>query len=218
MDTRRLAALSIVLTSVLAAGGCAVKKYDFVYEPRSTTDVGSGAAVVLLAVSDQRPEVLGQGGKEKPTWVGIQRGGYYGAKFDVHTASGRPFAVDVADILKQDLTAAGFRVLTVTDSRAQDVAAALKAQGAERGLAIVLKAYHSDALGRIVVEWDFEATAYGANGETLATNESSGKKEMKGSAWNPTKVANKKIPPFVADVLRELVVGNAGMVKALGNS
>jgi hypothetical protein len=65
------------------------------------------------------------------------------------------------------------------------------------------------------LEWDFEATVQGPDGQSLASNHLQGKQELQGSFMNPPKAAKQKVPPFFYDLMRELVVGDPEMVEAL---
>lgn len=203
-----------LLLLAAAATGCAMgNTHTFDYRPPSREALGADQPVVLFAVDDRRKEIVEEG--EPASWVGEQRGGY-GNPFNVKTTSGRPFAEEVVETVRRDLEALGFRVvLSDRTADAVDIATALAEAGAHRGLAIEMRNFNSNTYSNIDVEWEFEATVLGAAGEPINSHRIEGRRTLEGSLLNPPKAAKEKVPPFFYELMRELVTGNAEMVRAL---
>jgi len=66
-----------------------------------------------------------------------------------------------------------------------------------------------------VVEWEFEATVLGPDGEEAESHRIEGRKTLQGSVINPPRAATEKVPPFSYELMHELVAGNADVVRAL---
>lgn len=215
MDRMRPRFVSMLVVALLAvaASGCAVgNTHTFRYAPATGHDLGNGRVVVVFGVEDLRKDIVE--GDEPLSWVGEQRSGY-GIPFTVKTADGKAFAKVVQETLQRDLESVGFRTAVVDETSPGDVATVLSEAGAERGLVVVMRIFNSDTYTDIDVEWDFEATVYGPDGEKLASNRLQGKQELEGSFLNPPKAAKQKVPPFFYDLMRQLVVGDPDMAAAL---
>jgi len=161
---------SVPLLALLAllVGGCAVgNKYEYRL-PRMPLSVQGGGAIGL-AVTDQRPYILG--GDKDPDFVGLQRGGY-GNPFDVTTASGRPMAEDMAETLKTGLETKGFRVTLL--KAAADDPAALGREAASLGLhrvvALQIKEWKTDTMMRTKLVYDLKLFIVDPAGAVVARN------------------------------------------------
>lgn len=202
------------LLLLVAAGACAFgNTHTFDYRPPAGQEIGGGELVLLFAVEDRRKEIVEEG--EPASWVGEQRGGY-GNPFNVLTTSGRPFAEEVAETVHRDLEAIGFRVVLAEQVVGSTGAAATLADaGASKGLAIEMRNFNSNTYTNIDVEWEFVATVLGADGEPIDSHRIEGRRTLDGSFWNPPEAAKQKVPPFFYELMHELVVGNATIVRAL---
>lgn len=201
------------LLSTLLLGGCMMgHRHTFVYVPQLGPDLGAGRTVVVFAVEDLREDIVA--GDEGSDWVGEQRN-KYGIPFDVNTAGRRPFAEIVQETAAIDLEAIGFRTILTPEKPTHDVPELLHQQGADRGLAVVMRVFNSDTYLDIDVEWDLEARVYGAAGEVLASHRIQGKQELKGSLIAPPRAAKKKVPPFFHGLIHQLVAADEEIVDAL---
>lgn len=209
----RLARVAVTVVVLLATSGCvAGNTHTFRHQPAVGEDLGGGRTVLLFDVDDQRAEVI-EGG-EPAAWVGVQRNGF-GEPFPILTDDGRPFAASVRDTLARDLESIGFRVVEGDGAGEGDIAAALERAGADRGLAVVMRAFDSDTYTNITVTWDFEATVFGVDGDSLFTHRLQGAEELEGSFVNPVKGAQQAVPPHFTRLMRNLVVGNLHVRRAL---
>lgn len=205
------ALLPVALALVL--GGCMMgHRHTFVYVPELGPDVGRDRAVVVFAVQDLRKDVVA--GDEEPEWVGEQRN-KYGIPFDVKTAGKRPFADLVQEMVAADLEAIGFRTILIPETAVRDASERLRRHDAERGVSVVMRVFNSDTYLDIDVEWDLEAEVYGPGSEVLARGRLEGRRELKGSLLNPPKAAKRKVPPFVYDLIHQLIGADESIVEAL---
>src|SRR5690349_16603822 len=76
----------------LLCGGCYKQSYDEVIPKIEATANRS----IVVATHDQRPYIVS--GEAKPEVVGVKRGGF-GNPFPVSTASGRPLADDMTQVI-----------------------------------------------------------------------------------------------------------------------
>lgn len=211
--SRAIRASCLVVLAALSTGCAVGNTHTFDYRPPAREALGDGALVLLFAVDDRRKEIVEEG--EPVSWVGEQRGGF-GNPFNVKTTSGLPFADEVAETVRRDLEAIGFRVERLDRTAGSaDVPAALAAAGARRGLAIEMRNFNSNTYTNIDVEWEFEATVFGADGERVESHRIAGRRTLEGSLMNPPKAAKQKVPPFFYELMQELVTGNADVVRAL---
>jgi len=123
---KRIRTLWLASVVTLICAGCAVgQKYNLRVAQPELPVAGSGE--VAVAVLDQRSHLLN--GKD-PAIAGIMRGGW-GNPFYVTTASGKPLAEDMLDVLVRALERKGYSVTPVGVAANADTAPAL---GALRGL------------------------------------------------------------------------------------
>jgi hypothetical protein len=202
-----------LLWAALATAGCAIgNTHTFNYRPQETSELGRGTTVLVFAVKDERPYIVA--GEEPASFVGEQRGGF-GNPFNVLTTDGRPFAQHVAETVKRDLEAAGFKVLASDRLAEGEIGGFLAEQGANRAVAVVMREFNSNTYNNVDIEWDFVATVYDADGKELHRSTEIGKTTLTGSLWNPPKAAKEQVPPFFYDLIHKLVAGDPEVVRAL---
>ncbi|MBI5165918.1 MAG: hypothetical protein HY985_18710 [Magnetospirillum sp.] len=117
------------------------------------------AKTVAVAVTDQRPYVVA--GSNTPQWVGMIRGGF-GNPFGVHTASGDPFASDVAVAVAAGLKAQNVRAV---------VASSDADRTADRILRVTIREWKSDSMYNTSVLYDLGAEVTDASGKVLGRND-----------------------------------------------
>jgi hypothetical protein len=169
----------LLAAAIMAAQGCAVgQKVNYGDANPELRAAGGGIA---LGVQDRRPYVLS---KEKtPDFVGLSRGGF-GNPFDVNTASGKPLADDLADVISRALRQRGARVTHVTLSpaeTAQEAQADLARTGAPRALYVAIHEWKSDSFFGSGYDYDFLAIGYGPGGRKLAEHRVSGGEHLGGA-------------------------------------
>lgn len=197
-----------------AAAGCATgNTHTFNYRPQKTSELGRGTTVLVFAVKDARPYIVA--GEEPASSVGEQRAGYGGTLYSVLTSDGRPFAEHVAETVERDLEAAGFKVLASDRAAEGDVGRFLAEQGADRAVAVVMREFNSNTYNNIDVEWDFEATVYGAEGKELHRSTETGKTTLTVLLGGQGRVPGQPVPPFFYELIHKLIAGDPEVIRAL---
>jgi len=140
-----------------------------------------GTANVGLAVIDERPYVLD--GDKSPDFVGLQRGGF-GNPFNVTTESGRPLSVDMQDSLSKALSSNGYEVslIQATSSSQADIDKAVRHEGKERNVIILLKEWKTDAMMRFGISYNVILRILNQQAELLGENQVEADKEPMGGA------------------------------------
>jgi hypothetical protein len=203
---------TFAVCALLALSGCvAGQTHAFNYVPADRTDVGNGRVVLLFAVDDKRPYVVS--GDEPANFVGEMRNGY-GMPFNITTKDKRPFAEIVQDTVQRDLEAAGFKV-TAADTKAGDIASAVRSASANRALAVVMNEFKSDTYANINFDYGFEAIVYDENGKELAREQISGEDQIDASFMNPARTAREQVPVEFYKKIHGLIAGNRNIMDAL---
>jgi hypothetical protein len=140
----------------LALTGCAIGN-TVDYRAPVPELAASTAKTVAVTVYDQRPYVLA--GSNTPQWVGMIRGGF-GNPFGVHTASGDPFAADMAVAIAAGLQAKGVKAV---------VASGYGQATADRTLRVAVKDWRSDTMLRTQILYDLRADVLDSSGAVLAS-------------------------------------------------
>ena len=166
--------------------GCAVgNQYMYKAEdvglPLNTRDE---AISVGVGVKDDRFYVLN--GNKPPTFVGLQRGGF-GNPFNVTTASNRPFAADVADILVNMLGRYGYKADVKRDDATLE-AFTMEIEGKDLSKAVFLeiREWKTDIYASVTLHYDLELLVLDGEGTALARSVQSGKEPIGGSTINPS--------------------------------
>jgi hypothetical protein len=169
----------LLAAAALVAQGCAVgQKVNYGY---ITPDLRAAGGDIALGVQDKRPYVVSK--DKTPDFVGLSRGGF-GNPFDVNTASGLPFADDLADDIARALGERGARVVrvTLTPQQSLDEAQAdLARTGAPRALYVAIHEWKSDSFFGSGYDYDFLAIGYGPGGRKLAEHRLNGGEHLGGS-------------------------------------
>lgn len=213
MRMRRFAWIPF-LWAVLAAAGCASgNTYTFNYRPQETSELGRGTTVLVFSVKDARPYIVA--GAAPASFVGQHRAGYGGILSSILTTDGRPFAEHVAETVERDLEAAGFKVLASDRMAEGDIGRFLAEQGADRAVVVVIRKFNTYTHNDIDVEWDFEATFYGADGKELHRSTETGKTTLTMLLGGPGRVPGQPVPPFFYELIHKLVAGDPEVIRAL---
>jgi len=154
----------------------------------------TGSSSIVLAVHDQRTEVLGT--NKSTDFVGYMRSGV-GIPYNIGTKSGKPLADDIAEDVAKGLTKRGFRVTTMqaqpSESHEQ-VVQKMKAMNAGMPVILHLTAWHSDAYQAVWFNFNLILQVYDASGKFLGQKVLEGKENVGTTMWNPPKLAKKNMP------------------------
>ena len=169
-----------ILTLTFVLGACAIgNEYD--YGAASASLTAKTDRSVSATVIDYRPYVLS--GKKSPSFVGLHRGGF-GNPFDVTTKSGRGLSEDLTDVLVRALEAQGITakaLMLAPGTSIDDGVMQFQDQGTDRLLVVAMREWKTDAMMRITLHWDFEASVYDPTGVMLAKKSISGVAPVGGS-------------------------------------
>lgn len=180
----------------LALAGCAIGN-TVDYRAPVPELAASTARTVAVTVDDQRPYVLA--GSNTPQWVGMMRGGF-GNPFGVHTASGDPFAADMAVAIAAGLQAKGVKAV-VASGRSQ--------AAADRTLRVAVKEWKSDTMYRTLVLYDLRADVLDSSGAVLASESAKNEKVFSSMGDLPDTTLG-KVRVHFNDVVASLI--NSGSV------
>ena len=202
MRTISLARLSVLAAVVALAQGCAVgQKVN--YGDAAMFSVNVSAKNIALGVQDRRPYVLNR--DKTPDFVGLSRGGF-GNPFDVNTASGRPLADEVADLVARSLRQRGASVdvvnVPVLDSP-ENARKRLLAGSAARALHITIAEWKSDSFMGTGLSYDLLAIGYDAAGRKLGEHRVNGEDNLGGSSGIHS--ARDRLPGELAKKVEQLL-------------
>lgn len=140
---------------------------------------------VAVAVLDQRSYVVS--GDKPADFVGLMRGGY-GNPFDVHTASRKPLADELAGIVAKGLNAAGAQTTVVATTPAANestVQRDLLATNSARALLVTLTEWKTDAMVHGVLKFNAAVRVIDNRGKLLAAERAIGEDSLGGSFFSP---------------------------------
>lgn len=177
---------ALVICSCMLLISCAVgNKYNYRAELASLPLKTTTQKTLLLSLDDSRPYVLS--GDKKPTFVGLQRGGF-GNPFDVTTASGKPMTDDMATSLAASLELSGYAVkIAEGGADISDLIALAKSYNAFRIIRLQIFEWKSDIYMSIGLHYDLQLSIYDAEGTLLAENAMKGNEAVGGGKLSDTK-------------------------------
>jgi hypothetical protein len=155
---------------------------------------------IAIAVLDARPDVIS--GDRKETFIGFTRS-LYGIPYPAHTASKKPLAEDLANLVTRALKLGGGTAKSVSASpRSGREAAvqALQASGADRLVLIEIKDWWSDTLIHTDLHYDLALTVFNAQGQALGTSSAGGNDEL-GKRQRPER---RDLPTAINDIFTTL--------------
>lgn len=189
---------------ILMCTGCAIgTKHDLASTTPHLAHQGSGE--IALAVHDQRSFILS--GDKKPSFVGLQRGGY-GNPWDVHTKSGTPLAEEMSSAISRGVSQAGMSVKLISVSYSESPAAVrnrIVALGNNRALLVTITQWKADTYVNVKLLYDLRAEVLDSKGMVLATNEVKGVDNLGGNFINPPAHAISACPEAFGRKIEELV-------------
>jgi len=193
---------AFVLAAIFVASGCIKYTYNLARVKPELYPAGKGS--VAVASQDQRSYVIS--GKTKPQVVGVIRGAFGNPLYMV-TASRRPLADEMGDVITGALGKKGFNtiplVVTPTEPIAQ-VRKKLADTGAEKLIHFQIKQWKSDTYNNVRLEYLMTLTVFDTKGKLLAEMTSSGDENLGSGGFNILKGTRKKVPEAFKKKLEEL--------------
>ena len=127
---------------------------------------------------DARPDVVN--GERKETFIGFTRS-LYGIPYSAHTASKKPLAQDLSELVTRALKLGGTPVQAVSASPFKGREGAIKtlqASGADRLILIEIRDWWSDTLIHTDLHYDLVLTVLNTQGQELGSNTTTGHDEL----------------------------------------
>ena len=177
--------LLILLVLFLIGCGAVGNKYNYQSSSMALPIQPADHKTLILSVEDLRPYVLN--GKKKPSFVGVQRGGF-GNPFDVTTSSGKPMTEDMSAAIVMGLMDVGYRVVNVRE-KPEIVNLVNSAVKEDATRIVVLKVYDwkSDIYMGLTLHCDLRLSVFDVNGELLAENTINFVDEISGTHFGAAK-------------------------------
>lgn len=132
----------------LLCGGC----YKLGYHEVVPTVAATGHRAIVVATHDQRPYVVS--GQTKPDVLGVKRE-QYGNPWQIRTASGRPLAEDMTQVICDGLQRKGFHCLpmqVMPSESADAVRRRLKEATSETVLLLTVRDWRSDTWVQTIID------------------------------------------------------------------
>ena len=170
----------ICLLAPLFLFGCAAGN-QYMYKTESVglpLDPREEAISIAVGVKDNRPYVLN--GDKPPTFVGLQRGGF-GNPFNVTTASGKPFAEDVTDVLADMLRRSGY--LAKWESTVEFLPEFTEGVAREKlpmGVYVQINEWKTDVYASVQLHYDLELFIVDGEGSITGTATQAGSEPIGG--------------------------------------
>jgi len=207
------AKFGFILAAMFIASGCIKYTYNLARVKPELYPTGNGS--VAVASQDQRSYVVS--GRTKPQVVGVIRGGF-GNPIYMVTASRRPLADEMGDVITAALKKKGFKTISLVTAPTEPVAQVRKKladTGAKKLIHFQIKQWKSDSYNRVRLEYSMKVVVLDKKGNLLAEKESSGDENLGHGGFNILKGTRKKVPEAFKKKLEELF--NAPVIiKALG--
>lgn len=161
------------LALLLSIGACMEQQSSYELAPATPSLSSPAAGSIAVVTIDARPYVTD--GSKPASFIGTDRG-QYSNTVDVVTASGRPLADEVTDLVVRGYAARGSQAVAASvPPKGGEAAmlAAAKGQG-EKVVAVTIREWRTDAYTRVKLTWNLEAAVYGASGEALGRSQTQG--------------------------------------------
>jgi hypothetical protein len=176
---KALSTAVLLATVALSLAGCVVGQ-TVNYRPAASglPAVPTSSDPLRVGVLDSRPEVVS--GEHNERYVGATRSGF-GIPYPTSTTSGKPLAVDFANVIGDSFRHQGVNVTIVMLSpfKPRDESLrALNGAGEARRLLVEIKEWASDTYVHTSLHYDLLATVYGFQGQPLGGKEVQGEDEL----------------------------------------
>jgi hypothetical protein len=199
---KNLAKFGFILAAMFIASGCI--KYTYNLAKVNPELYPASNISVAVASQDQRSYVIS--GRTKPQVVGVIRGGF-GNPIYMVTASRRPLANEMGDVIAGALKKKGFKTIPVVIAATEPVEQVRKKltdTGAEKLIHFQIKQWKSDTYNNVRLEYSMNLAVFNAKGKLLAEKESSGDENLGSGGFNILKGTRKKVPEAFKKKLEEL--------------
>jgi len=193
---------AFVLVAMFIASGCIRYTYNLANVKPELYPVGN--ASVAVASQDQRIYVIS--GRNKPQLVGVIRG-TFGNPLYMTTASRRPLADEMGNVIIGALKKKGFKTIPVVVSATEPIEQVRKKladTGAEKLIHFQIKKWKSDTYSNVRLEYIMNLAVFDTKGKLLAEKESSGDENLGSGGFNILKGTRKKVPEAFKKKLEEL--------------
>jgi hypothetical protein len=194
---KRIALLWIALSAVAGLGAAA--------PPPAILKISLPTpGTTALAVLDARPDVVN--GERKETFIGFTRS-LYGIPYPAHTASRKPLAQDLSDLVTRALKLGGTPVQAITASPSKGREGAIKSlqsRGADRLVLIEIRDWWSDTLIHTDLHYDLALTVLNAQGQELGSSTTTGHDEL-GRRQRPER---RDVPTATNDIFTTLLTAD----------
>jgi len=167
---------AFVLAAMIIASGCI--KYTYSLTNVKPELYPAGNSSVAVASQDQRSYVVS--GENIPQLVGVIRGGF-GNPLYMTTASRRPLADEMGDVITGALKKKGFKTIPVVVAATEPIEQVRKKladTGAEKMIHFQIKKWKSDSWNNLRLEYIINLTVFDTKGKLLAEKESSGDENL----------------------------------------
>lgn len=193
---------AFLCVAVLASlSGCSTfNKFDI---RKAQVSAPAGASSVAVAGVDER-EYLKRG-EITPDYLGMTRDGV-GFPYKVKTATKRPLALEVAEVVTTGFRKAGRQAAPATAQPSNSAAlAALKATQANRLVVIRLQRWESDTLINTSLYYAVTVEVYDPAGKLLATASEANEKALGGNYFAAAMHANKAVLAELGVIMTRLL-------------
>jgi hypothetical protein len=193
---------SFVLAAMFIVSGCIKYTYNLANVKPELYPAGNSS--VAVASQDQRSYVVS--GKTKPQVVGVIRG-TFGNPLYMTTATRRPLADEMRDVITGALRKKGFKTIPVVvaaTAPVEQVRKKLADTGADKLIHFQIKQWKSDTYSNVRLEYVMNLTVFDKKGKLLAERESSGDENLGSGGFNILKGTRKKVPEAFKKKLEEL--------------
>lgn len=180
--------VATVLIAIILSGCAVGQRID--YTKITPTIASTSTGNIAVGAQDKRPYIIS--GEKKEQFVGLMRGGF-GNPFDVNTASGNPFAKDVADVLTRAMKHDGVRVEELDfapGNNREDIIRAIISAKVDRAFVLTIKQWKTDAMMAASISYDLTLEEFDGTGNLLRRSDSHGSDELGSLAlsFNPSAV------------------------------
>ena len=199
---KNMVKFAFVLAVMFIASGCI--KYTYNLANVTPELYPAGNCSVAVATQDKRSYVIS--GRNKPQLVGVIRGAF-GNPLYMTTASRRPLADEMGDVITGALKKKGFKTIPVVVAATEPIEQVRKKladTGAEKLIHFQIKKWKSDTYSNVRLEYIMNLAVFDTKGKLLAEKESSGDENLGSGGFNILKGTRKKVPEAFKKKLEEL--------------
>lgn len=166
----------ILLVIMFVLGGCIRYTYSLVKVTPELNPAGEGT--IAIASQDIRPYIVS--GERKPQMVGVIRG-TFGNPISMTTASRRPLADEMGEVISGALKKNGFQPILVTvgpTESEEQVQKKLMATGAKKLIHFQIMQWKSDTWNNLRLESSLKLNVFNTGGKAMVKKELSGDENL----------------------------------------